>query len=227
MLVHFLLPVLLQLFAVLAGRHAHNLAEGPEEVGIVVEPALVGNIVQGRGPQHLLPRQHHPAVQHIVVNASVGEADKFVGKPGYADAETPRQVFDTDRLCVVVVNIGQDLLDDAVAEGFAFHRTGMPHGPAEKVQDIHHQGVILEAVERVVFEACIPLVFTDPVDPRDILFRVLVVQLVRAHAPGRMGAEKLVQVDLSAAQHAQYLRGKVQVCPVVVVHHAGAGKPVH
>ena len=98
---------------------------------------------------------------------------------------------------------------------------------AEQVQDIHHQGIVLETVESIRVQGVFFLVFANPADPGNELFRILVTELVSADASGGMGTEELVQVNLSAAQDTKSVGCEIQVSPLIIVHFTGAGQTVH
>ena len=222
--VQFLLRILPELFPVLAGRYTDDAGEGTEKVRIVIEAALIGDVVQGGRAQHLLSREHDPAVEHVIVNAAVGETREFVGQPRNADAERPGQVFHADRLGVVVIDVGEYLLDDAAAEDLALNRILLAHGTADHVQQIDHQGIIAETLIRITLAV---LVFPDPVDAGDDRFRVPVGELVGADIAGQVLAEKVLRINLAAAQRAQDFRRQIEVSAFVILHLFGAGKPVH
>ena len=76
-----------QAFPVLAGRHAYDLCERTKKVGIIVEAALVGNIIQGGSSQDLLTGKDYPTVENVVVDAAVCKPGELMGQPGHADAE--------------------------------------------------------------------------------------------------------------------------------------------
>ena len=147
-----------------------------------------------------------------------------MGQPGDADAKGPGQILDADRLGIVIVDIRQDLLQDAAAEGFPLHRIRPAHGPAEEIQQIDHQRVIPKTVENIVFTG---LILLNLPDPGNETLGIRLAELPGADAPGSAGAEVLIEVNLLTAQDAHDFRREIQVCPLIVMHLIGAGQAVH
>lgn len=226
--VDFLPFILSELLAILTGGHADDFAEGAEEIGIIIEAALIGDIVEGGGTQHLLAGEHDPAIEHVIIDAAVGEADELMGKIGHADTEGAGEIFDADGLGVVIIYVGKNFLDDAAAEGrLALDGGGSAHSAAEEGHDIHHEGIILKTVIGVVFKGLISLVFADFANAGDKLLRILGSELIGADFTGGLGTKKLIKVDLAATQDPDDLRGEIEIGSLVIMHLGGAGETVH
>jgi hypothetical protein len=79
----------------------------------------------------------------------------------------------------------------------------------------------------VIFKRLIFLVFTDFADPTYKLVSVLIGELIGADFTGRLGTEKLVEINLTTAQYPDDFRRKIQISPFVVMHFTGAGQTMH
>ena len=110
----FLVLEAIQLFPILFRRHPDDLGKGAEKIGIIIETALIRDCVERISTQHQLARECHSAVQDIVIDAAVGKACEFMGQIGFADAEAPGKIADSERLGIVIVDISQHILNHAV-----------------------------------------------------------------------------------------------------------------
>lgn len=152
---------LMELFAKIAGRFARNFRERPQKIGIIAETALERDTVQAFIAQHLLARQHNPAVQDVVIYAAVGEARKLMRQVGRTDIEKLRQVIDVQLFRIVVVDMGQHILDNAVHDRFTFRRRGGTEHVADHRKRLDHEGIILKAAYRILRQAFLFLQLTD------------------------------------------------------------------
>ena len=171
----------------------------------------------------MLPGQHHPAVEHIVVNAAVGKPGELMREIRHTDSERTGKVFHADWLRVVVIDIIQNLLDNAAAEGLTLHRVSLAHRPADQIHQADHEGVVTITLKWIAFMG---LVVPDPVNAGDKGFCVLIAELPGTGAAGML-PEKVLRIDLPTAQPAHDFRREIQIGALIVFHLAGAGEPVH
>ncbi len=201
----------MQLSSVLIGGNAHQLVEHPEKIGIIIEAALIGNGIQGGiGADHFLG-QHHPAIEDIIIHAAVGVFHKFVGEVGGADVELLGQIRNFQWLGVVGIDVSEHFLHDAVGNNGAGQRFGMVNDAANAADDALSQGIALKPGHGGGFL----LHLLQLADQGEAFPGFFPCELKAVEPTGRVGAEKLVQVNLAAAQHIQCFQRDVQIRPFI------------
>ena len=209
--------------AVGRGRHAHHFAEDPQKAGIVIESAVVRHFVQRLVRVHHGLGQQHPAVEHIVIHAAAGVLHKLVGEEGHAHSKLARQGVQLQRLGVMIVDVGQDLMHGLVHHDGLHHFLGALHGAANDLQEVQKLGIVGELTHRGT-GAQVGLQFLDQLlAGQRVLLRHGELQL----AAGVVLAEEVLQVQVTAATVAQHGRGDVEEGALVIHRRTVADQAVH
>lgn len=213
----------IQLFAVLIGGNAHQPMEHAQEIGIIIKAALIGNGIEGGiGADHFLG-QHHPAIENIIIDAAVCVFHKFVGKIGSTDVKLLCKIRYFNGLGIIAVDIRQHFLHDAIGNDGAGEGFGMIDDGTDPADDALHQGIALEAIHGTGGL----LHLLKGADEMEAFLCFFPGELEAVKAPGGIGTEKLIQINLAAAQHIQRFQGKVQIGPFIAFQFPCAGKAVH